>query len=323
MPSSGLEAEEISYVSYRQEQGLGFLLDPHAVGMEARLIGVEIELAGGKAGAYPWIAECRRVGHGVVSDGSIRASPAARAWLPVEITTLPANGRKLDQSISRLDSALRAAKARTNTSCGTHVHVDARDLGWSDVRTLARVWRAVEPAMFSALPPSRRSNEYCLPCGDTYGAAAADGDFKTAFLKTLYRISPPKPPDSNAMGLVDKRYYKRRYDREARAFAARYRETTARKYNPARYYALNLHSWFFRGTVEFRLGSGTVHLVKTSLPWAKICRAIVHFAATANSERLSTLLDCFQERGSLPALQGLLGRLSTEGGTNNVWTLRL
>ncbi len=41
------------------------------------------------------------------------------------------------------------------------------------------------------------------------------------------------------------------------------------KFDGARYHALNLHSWFYRGTIECRLHTGTVRANKI-IAWGKL-----------------------------------------------------
>jgi hypothetical protein len=48
-----------------------------------------------------------------------------------------------------------------NTSCGFHVHVSGEGLTSDKLTRLKNLWNALEPIVFSYLPPSRRNNRYC------------------------------------------------------------------------------------------------------------------------------------------------------------------
>lgn len=328
-PPDQIDLEDIDTENYRQAQVKGFLIDREIKsGPAKRFVGVEVELAGGKSSPMPWIHEVRRIGHGCVSDGSIRASPAATAWNPVEITTVPANGRKFLEVMRKLNDAFKASKARTNSSCGTHVHVDARDLGWSGIRTLIETWRMIEPAMFQAVPASRRTNNtYCEPCGERYwGALTRDVKVGTVYQRDAWgsvmydrNDQPIKLKNAPADTQVS---FKLKLLSNLYGISARGKgpdmghalKSAMTKYNQARYAALNIHSWLYRGTVEFRLGGGTVHLIKTTYPWARVCRAIVHFAATCNTEDLEIVRAAWNMGkaagdGSTMALEALLCRV--------------
>lgn len=52
---------------------------------------------------------------------------------------------------------------RVDSSCGLHVHVDARDLTPPQLLNLLAVFYSWEPVIYSFLPLRRRANSYCAP----------------------------------------------------------------------------------------------------------------------------------------------------------------
>lgn len=62
------------------------------------------------------------------------------------------------------------------------------------------------------------------------------------------------------------------------------------KYNGARYTGLNIHSFFYRGTIEFRHHSGTVNADKAK-NWGMICAAIIEYAAKFSMRDIKALPD--------------------------------
>lgn len=156
-----------------------------------------------------------------------------------------------------MGKALHDDKAKADSSCGLHVHVDARDLAWSDVDRLFRLWLCVQDAMYSLVAPSRKQNHYCEPWNVTLGHSAL-------------------LPHKDAKGCAFRRF---KDFLLATMYGSPRRVTTAKqdKYHAARYKGLNLHSYFYRRTIEFRLHHGTVNPDKMT-GWASVCVALVDAA---------------------------------------------
>ena len=159
-----------------------------------------------------------------------------------EINTAPANGDALLDQINELGEALLVDGATMHTGCGLHVHVDARDYGYQDIRKLVTVYAAIEETLFAAVDPCRYSNGFTIHCGPRYinGILNASADTK----------------------LLKKAVVESTYGRDGMTTSGR-RAPDFHAYRPQhragnRTYALNLHSWFLRGTVEFRIHHGTV-----------------------------------------------------------------
>ena len=51
---------------------------------------------------------------------------------------------------------------------------------------------------------------------------------------------------------------------------------------------MNLHSWFYRGTVEFRLAAGTTNATKI-VNWAILCASLLDWAEKHTDEELAAL----------------------------------
>jgi len=222
-----------------------------------RLAALEIECCGfrGTRVSKRTVADVvRKWGAGIVEDGSL---PCAGR----EITTAPAGGDLLVTQLTEISHTLHAARAYVDTSAGLHVHVDARDLSWWDIRRLVVLYARIEPALLSVLPPSRRNNRYCLPCGQRY-------------LNYLQQA----PCRAQRKALVQAVY--------GTTQECRYEKTN--KYCHKRYAALNLHSWWHRGTIECRLFPGTVDCRKM-LHWARLWCSIVSAAATWTDKRVNSL----------------------------------
>ncbi len=191
----------------------------------------------------------------IVSDGSLPSTG-------FELCTAPANGDLFVDQIGEICEALAEQHAQINTDCGFHVHVDARDFRYWDLRKLILLYAKIEDALFAIVPKSRRKNSFCEPCGMRYvNELTGTRAVKQKIIQNVYDDASPGP-----------------------AFKGKRSD----KYCGSRYRALNLHSWFYRGTVECRLAAGTRDREKI-VPWATLWAAIVDFAYRHSESRIANL----------------------------------
>jgi hypothetical protein len=85
----------------------------------------------------------------VVSDGSLTGGNGAELVSPILHET------NFDQ-ISKVCAALTAMGARSNRSCGLHVHIGGRHLSVAAMKKLAALYVENEDVIDGLLPPSRR-----------------------------------------------------------------------------------------------------------------------------------------------------------------------
>lgn len=222
----------------------------------ARYLSVEIEAADINEGNRVE-SVVRKWKGSVVVDGSLPSTG-------FEINTAPAGGDLFVNQVTEICRALNDSSAKVTADCGLHVHIDARDFDYYMVRRLVNVYAAIEPALFAMASKSRRSSNYCIPCGEKYKSAMADGAAgyklaKSKIIKTVYAFDTETKKENV-------------YD--SRALARLKKE----KYFSGRYNALNLHSWFHRGTIECRLFNGTVNADKITC-WGMLWAAILDYVA--------------------------------------------
>jgi hypothetical protein len=137
--------------------------------------------------------------------------------------------------------AIRKAKATIDPSCGIHVHVDGRDLSAASVGRLTTLVSNVDDTLDAMLGIAQsRRRQWCkkLPAQRASDVAAAGAKLGSALART-----------SDALAAV---WY---------GSGDAYDVSAARRahYQHSRYHGLNLHSLFFRGTVEFRWFNGSLH----------------------------------------------------------------
>lgn len=210
----------------------------------------------------------------VVRDGTIQADAGAIVsgeWVvgPITASAHPAAMSELGKWLSRHDHRGNVW-CRVNPSCGLHVHVDARDYGTYELRRLIQLYRVLEPHFYSLVHPSRSANEHCHPYTqddwDRFTGMAGEKDMtrvKEIITEAIY-------PNSTK-GL-----------HEQKAIAERIAELKGQRGNnhriPARYFGLNIHSFFYRGTFEFRMHEGSVD-VKEISDWMQWCRWFVEMGS--------------------------------------------
>jgi hypothetical protein len=175
---------------------------------------------------------------GALLDGARVTGPDGRSWQVVADGSLSgaANGEIVSPILTYADlptlqavvRAVRAAGARVDQSCGIHVHVDGARF---DARTLGNLVKLVHKQErlieMSLGIQERRLGQYCRPVD-------------AAFLTTLVNRRPA------TLDALRAAWYGRDHEHASR-------------YHHSRYRGINLNSFFFRGTVEFRLFEGSLH----------------------------------------------------------------
>ena len=156
-----------------------------------------------------------------------------------EMISKPANGDILHHRILALEDWAKFYDVYVNRSCGLHVHFDATDTSWEDLRGIAIVMHKVEQHLFKMLPPSRTNSNWCRKVSMPF--------------KRLVQCSS----QSEFVQLWYDGYYINRD-----------------KYNDSRYHGLNLHARFYLGTIEFRYHSATLNYNKIS-NWIKLCNSVI------------------------------------------------
>lgn len=234
-----------------------------------RFVSLELEYAGCD-NADEVLHVCHEWEDYVVEDGSLPDEG-------FEINMNPSCGDTYGQHVDSLMRAL-SSNAKVNQSCGMHVHVDARDLNWHDLFKLTLLYSKVEPALFSLQPSSRQDNNYCLWVAKKYHHTPKD--FKHGLLNHLY---------SNGVSTFPKTKKE-----PAPCFAVRngkhILDIRTEKYHSARYYAMNVHTWFYRGTIEFRHAASTGSATKAK-NWGLICMWLVEKASTMTYAQIAAMTD--------------------------------
>lgn len=220
-----------------------------------RLIGLEIELD--------------KYTYGGEIDGSVKALNGANthdgtAASGLEINSAPAGGDLFVENTTKLCDAIRTAGGVCGKKLGRsglHVHVDAYDLDHNDIRRLILLYSKLEPALFSIIDPRRIAHSGSRP-GDRFCDPIGQGPLAT--------MTDPTEAKSDVIEFVVPKSHlrgagNRPYKKDAEGLANRYR-------------AMNIWSWWLRGTIEFRMHHGTTKWQKI-IPWSMLLANLVESAS--------------------------------------------
>lgn len=202
------------------------------------------------------------IGGSIVPDESV-------GHLGFEINMPPASGDFFLQLTDRVSDLLYESLAMVSNKAGTHLHVDASDYSWQDMRKFLILYSKIEPAILYTQPRDRvmkNPKPHCRPCGERYKKLAettSDANWKPKMVEAIYTNEFPRPP---------------------RLFRGNNRTITAR------YDFVNIQSWFFRGTIEIRGHSGTIDSYKIK-NWGMIWASILDAAARMTEKEITQLPD--------------------------------
>ena len=250
-------------------KGLDTLLNPFK-----RAVSVEIEL--NYFGDPPIYRTQYRYAKNAYTehDGSVSGSN-------LEMIVPELLGDKVVLGLTEIGVAMGASNCTVDASCGFHVHVDARDWQPLQVFSLLELWeKFAKPIGYPYLFPLRKNNRNCTICyeaidwyAETKAArdnAIKEGSLKAALVYSLYGLKKPGPTASAA---THKEYYTR-----VQTYAKAKRGSANRVHNiNTRYMDLNLHSWMYRGTIEFRSHHGTMNSVEM-VGWTLTALQLMHLA---------------------------------------------
>jgi len=166
----------------------------------------------------------------VMRDSSIRPQPAGDEF-KVELVS-PILVYEDIEVIQELLRKLRKAGAKANNSCGIHVHVDGANHNAKSLKNIVNFFCSRQDLIYEALRVKENRVSYC----------------KKVSPELLKKIKATKNISRND---IETLWYSRANHGHSGGSGGRY--------NSTRYQGLNLHSFFFRGTVEFRMFNSTTH----------------------------------------------------------------
>jgi hypothetical protein len=155
--------------------------------------------------------------------------------------------------IPTLQEAIRQIRkigAKVNNSCGIHIHVDASNHTHRSLKNLLSIVYSKEDMLFKALQVNEyRAQAYCKKV-------------REPVLQQIRSI----PNSQDNLSQLQRVWYEGS-------------DGSHSHYDQTRYYAVNLHSVFYKGTVEFRMFNSTLH--------AGRIKAYVHLALAISAQAIT------------------------------------
>lgn len=195
----------------------------------------------------------------IVYDSSIRATRqqgGRQSSVLSDEYKVEMNSPKLEYSemgkLQEVVRTLRRAGAVVNSSCGMHVHVDASKHTPQSLKNALSIMYSKEDILFKALKVNEhRVERWCKKV-------------REPMLEKIRKL-----PADTTMERLKQEWYDGQ-------------DGSYQHYNWTRYYALNLHSVFYRGTLEWRCFESTLHAGKVR---ANITLALAISAQAINQKR--------------------------------------
>ena len=257
---------------------------PGVVNTLARPLGIEVEIA--------YLNRIDRIGIVGKWDHDATITRGGLEWV-----SKPMGGDKWVQYLHTFLTAVAKVQPQVDQTCGLHVHVQAGDLGWYQVRRLVAIWCRIEESLFGTLvQEERKNNHYCIPFASE--TPSCPWQFSKKDVRRLMR-SRSKGFMRDGSSWIKNQLISKLYNIKLDCFDKvskeqyekilyKFNSIKANKRTPGqaegrgcRYGALNLHALFYQQTVEFRLKEGTLEPSEL-LFWPLTCAWIVE-----SSQRMS------------------------------------
>lgn len=188
----------------------------------------------------------------VKNDGSNEPSDEYK----VEFVTPPLKYVDIEllQNIIR---KLRENGAKSHSSCGIHIHVDGANHDAKSLRRLVNFMTSRQDLIYEALEIGDRESSWCQK-------------LNTNLLDEM------KKNKNLSKEQAEQIWYSRANDGYSEGINHEH-------YNRTRYHGVNLHSYFSKGTVEFRLFNSTLHAGKIKA-YIQFCLAVSAWAITSQEK---------------------------------------
>lgn len=156
------------------------------------------------------------------------------------------------ETLQEIVRTVRKTGAFVNESCGMHIHIGAAGFTAATLRNLVNAVASKEDLLYKALNVHEDRKSYCKPTDQRF----------------LRELNEKKPETKEQLGAIW-------YDCSERAIP----NHSESHYDSTRYTICNLHAFFSKGTVEFRIFNATLHAgeVKAAI---QLCLALTHNAKT-------------------------------------------
>ena len=155
------------------------------------------------------------------------------------------------ETLQDLVKEIRKAGGFVNGSTGMHVHIGAKEMTAQAAVNLLKMTASKQDLIYKALDVKESRETYCKK-------------FPARFMKDVLKRNPQ---DYGELASV---WYDEPIERAEREHE---------HYDDSRYHLVNLHSYFTRGTVEYRMFNATLEESEVKAA-VQFCLAVTHYAKT-------------------------------------------
>ena len=196
----------------------------------------------------------------------------------VEFVTPPLNYSDIEllQNIIR---KLRENGAKAHSSCGIHIHVDGANHTAVSLRRLVNFMTARQDLIYEALQIGDRESNWCHKLNKTLlDAMKMDKNLTKEKAEEIWYSRA----NAGYCGGIDHQHY-----------------------NSTRYHGVNLHSFFTKGTVEFRLFNSTLHAGKIKA-YIQFCLAVSAWAITSQEKIVFRSMEGYSPEQKVTIMRNIL-----------------
>ena len=216
----------------------------------------------------------------------------------VEMVTPPLNYEDIE-TLQTIIRKLREAGAKANSSCGIHIHVDGSNHTPKSLKKLINFMVARQDLIYEALNIGARGDQWCRKLNpQLLVEMRKDKNLSKSSAENIWYSRA----NDNYCGGIDHQHY-----------------------NTTRYHGVNLHSYFSKGTVEFRLFNSTLHGGKIKA-YIQFCLAVSSWAITSEDNTVFRSMAGYNAEQKVTIMRNILiHRLGLFGGefkTCRLWMMK-
>ena len=183
------------------------------------------------------------------------------------------------ETLQEVIRALRKEGAKTDSSCGIHVHVDGSNHTPASLERLVNFMIARQDLIYESLEIGERGSRWCRRLNkELFAAMKKNRNLDRNSLEMLWYSSV----NDGYRGGIDHRHY-----------------------NETRYHGVNLHAFFTKGTVEFRLFNSTLHAGKVKA-YIQFCLALSGWAITSQERIVFRSMEGYTAEQKVTIMRNIL-----------------
>lgn len=217
----------------------------------------------------------------IMRDSSIsprKKEGAAGDEYRVELVTPPLNYNDIEL-LQQIVRDLRNSGAMVNSSCGIHIHVDGANHTPHSLRRLVNFMISRQDLIYESLEIGSRASRWCLKLSsDLLTEMKKKKEISREQVETIWY----SPNNDDYFGGIDHTHY-----------------------NRTRYHGINLHSYFSKGTVEFRLFNSTLHAGKIKA-YIQFCLALSAWAIESDDRIVFRSMDGYSAQQKVTIMRNIL-----------------